>query len=91
MSDAILTGFSLKPDLGRLKTQVGEYYGLQNIQGRGKAGKKRRGVKPKASFTSGVMGIFDLYNDGDPLSLNKFLVITQGGTFTLYTTTDLVP
>lgn len=78
MPDQPLQGFAAKPDLGATKTAASEYLGLQNIRGRGYYGFKRQGVQYKASFTSGVMGIFDLAIDGDPLSLDKIMVISRG-------------
>ncbi len=91
MSKTVLTNFAAVPDVGELKREKGEYANLQNVRGWGGFGAKRRGVQnfPRA-LDSGIMGMFDLKIDGEPLSPDKILVVTQGGDYVLYDFTELI-
>lgn len=90
MSNTVFTGASTNPDSGSLKNEIGEYNGLQNIRGWGGFIAKRRGIQSSVELSSGILGIFDLYNDGDPLSPNKILVVDTNGDFVLYDYSELI-
>jgi hypothetical protein len=91
MSKGVLQGFSAVPDVGNLKLNKDEYAGLINIRGFGRLGAKRTGIRTLASYDSGVMGIFDLRNDGDPGSADKILVVLQNGDLVTYSQSDFDP
>lgn len=82
--------FQIAPDTGSLKQTNGEYSNIQNIRGWGGLGSKRRGVQFSAAIGGGVMGMFDLFNDGDPTSPNKILVVGGDGIFYLFDYTEFV-
>lgn len=86
----ILTGCSVKPDLGALKRTSGEYAFLQNIRGRGRRVFKRTGVQSFASLNYGIMGMFDLKEDDDVFSPDLFLVWDNNGSLTTYGPTELI-
>jgi hypothetical protein len=90
MSKTILHDFSAKPDQGNLKRQAGEYAFMQNVRGWGQRGKKRQGVQTRATLEFGVMGIFDIKVDGDPLSPDKILVYDNNGSIILYDWSELI-
>lgn len=90
MSNTVYSESSLSPDLGLLKRSKGEYGNLQNFRGWGKKIAKRRGIQFSQSQESGIMGIFDLRNDGDPLSPDKILVVNGDGEFVLYQYSEFI-
>lgn len=90
MSNTVFTGAASNPDSGSLKNTSSEYNGIQNIRGWGNFIAKRRGIQNSAIIDSGIMGMFDLYNDGNPLSPNKIMVVTANGDFILFDYNELV-
>lgn len=84
-----LIGATLAPDVGNLKKLPGEYDNLQNVRGWGMRIAQRRGIGVGVTISSGVMGLFDLQNDGDPLSPDKIAVITYDGRLILYDFSEL--
>lgn len=90
MSKKVLTGFATVPDTGSIKSEPGEYESLQNYRGWGKFGAKRQGVQTCFTQAFGVMGMFDLKNDGDPTSMDKILIVDANGSITLYDFTDFI-
>lgn len=89
MSKTILTEFKAVPDQGNLKRLPGEYAFTQNARGWGKRGKKRAGVQTRVTLAYGIMGIFDVKVDGDPLSPDKIMVYDNNGTITFYEFSEL--
>jgi hypothetical protein len=89
MPKQVLQQFESSPDMGDLKREPGEYQGLQNVRGWGGLGSKRRGVQSSVTLDYGVMGIFDLQNDGDPTSLDKIIVVDNNGDITSYDFSEL--
>lgn len=85
----LLQGFNCIADSGYLKQEDGEYSHLQNIRGWMGKGAKRRGVRPIKNFTTGIMGMFDPYIDGEGNSLNKIIIVTQNGSLWLMDPTEL--
>ena len=85
-----LHGFDVKPDLGKLKRAPSEYENLQNVRASGDRGQKREGIAPVYSFSSGVMGIWDLKTDDDPTSNNKVAIWTRDGTMTLFELSEII-
>ncbi len=90
MPKTILQQFTATPDTGSLKNTLAQYDFLQNIQGRTGLGRKRNGVQWRADLDSGCMGIFDLYNDGDPTSLDRVAVITGDGDMEIFRLSELL-
>lgn len=84
----LLQRCDLTPDTGSLKNQVGQYDFLQNVRGFGGLIAKRNGVKTIDELDAGVMGIFDMYRDGDPASPDKVLVVDGDGDFQVYDWTE---
>ena len=76
--------------MGLLKRAPGEWQVLQNLRGWGDRIKRRQGTRTSVTLDTGIMGIFDLAVDGDPLSPEKILVIGFDGTFNLYDFSELV-
>lgn len=85
-----LSGFSQKPDQGKLKRAPSEYENLQNISGRGSKARKRQGVTGITSLSTGIMGFFDMKVDGDPQSNDSVMVFTHGGDWVLYAIEELL-
>lgn len=90
MSTTVYTGASATPDTGQLKGTKSEWNNIQNVRGWGNFISKRRGIQTGVTSAYGTLGIFDLKNDGDPLSQNKILVVNTNGDFVLYDYSELV-
>jgi hypothetical protein len=90
MGKQVLQEFDVALDMGDLKRTEGEYQWLQNVRGWGGLGSKRRGVESSVIIDSGIMGIFDMRNDGDPTSLDRILVTTHDGDIISYDFSELV-
>jgi len=85
----LLQRCDLTPDTGSLKNTSGQYDFLQNVRGFGGLIAKRNGILNIDELDAGVMGIFDMYRDGDPTSPDKVLVVDGDGDFQVYDWTEL--
>lgn len=90
MANTLYTGANLESDVGHLKGDPRAWDNLQNIRGWGNFIAKRQGIQNSVSSSYGTMGIFDLRNDGDPLSPDKILVVNTNGDFVLYDFSEFV-
>ena len=84
----ILQRADLTPDTGSLKNTPGQYDFLQNVRGYGGIIAKRNGIRNITALDGGIMGIFDIYRDGDPTSPDKILVVDGEGNFQIYAWTE---
>lgn len=85
----LLQRCDLTPDTGSLKNNAGQYDFIQNVRGYGNLITKRQGVRNVGSVPLGVMGIFDLYRDGDPTSPDKVGIIDGVDTLWIYDWSEL--
>lgn len=89
MPKQVQAGAQLSTDTGELKGAETGFDFLQNVSGFGSHIAKRKAVTHKVTVPSGIMGIFDLLNDGDPKSPDKILVIGAAGIWYTYNWSEI--
>jgi len=80
----ILQKADLTPDTGSLKNTPAQYDFIQNVRGYAGIISKRNGIRNISSVPVGVMGIYDIYRDGDPTSPDRILVLDGAGNLWVY-------